>query len=73
VLPLVPDGILMNPVIDFPEKYTTASCGQELLAIMQTEMTPEQRQDAARASEAFIRSYWNLEAELPKWGAVLNM
>ncbi|UZP66743.1 hypothetical protein N1030_14155 [Desulfovibrio mangrovi] len=73
VLPLVPDGILMNPVIDFPEKYTTASSGQELLAGMQTRMTPEQRQDAARASEAFIRAYWNLESTLPKWGALLNV
>lgn len=72
ILPLAPDTLFMNPLIDFPEHFTVARNGKDLLAIMQTEYTAEQRWRNVRNSGDFIRNYWNLDPTLPKWRNLLK-
>lgn len=73
ILPLVADGILMNPVIDFPEYFITTSSGRQLGTILDHAVPVQTRLTSAQNNRDFIRSYWYLEPALPRWRALLNI
>ncbi len=69
-IPVVPDGLLMNPLADFPDFYHPVSSPDELKSELDAIIAQPPGVDMEQRRK-FIKDYWFTDPGLPRWVGVL--
>ncbi len=70
ILPATPDGMLMNPLVDYPDLYRLVASAEELQREVEAVLVQGSRGDLDKARD-FVRDYWLLDPDLPRWRRLL--
>ena len=73
IIPLLPDSIMMNPLIDHDGLFYKISSPKELKEIVNTIINKEDDLDRVKLYKEFVRNYWNINPELPMWEKLLSI
>lgn len=71
ICPIFPDVLGMNPLAGHDEYYHPAHSGQELSQVLTRMLQDGPSEDKRAKGRSFIRSYWNLDHNMPLWSALL--
>lgn len=70
-IPLVPDALLMNPLVDYHEYYQQVTTSQDLKEKIEQAMHAGSPPDMDGRKE-FLKAYWDTTPDLPRWKALLQ-
>lgn len=72
IIPVLADVMLINPLTDFEKYYHKVTCSEELRKAMENIAAGNTLYDINEYRQ-FVRKYWNLDATLSKWSALLKL
>lgn len=71
IVPVFADSMLMNPLAEFPQVCQKVSDPRQLRESWQR-IAGDRDDGQGEARREFVREYWHLDADLPRWTALLN-